>query len=1049
MRKIFSRRSALAALAVASLALMIANTDISKRVRAQADGKGASVETDSRARLKARLSSTRPDEFRDALARLIATDEPGALDVWQPALRNSEPVLRREAWKSFRQIAPHLIRKETVPQIVRIAASSDRVMNLARQSGLDATIWLSSETETIAAVPPFLIERFEKENIASTPLFDSVSEWQQARTHGDRVAQSITPGYQSQEYQVRIAVIDLSLQSAPDEGYAKWTGDPENIVFHNERLIAYLDVFPASEASDSHIREQYARRGCRVTGFYTIEEFSENVARLFPGETFGRRQKEITVSSIKPALAEGQFHNYEETLAEFTRLASEHANLARLVTLGLSYEGRRIFALKISNSPESDDPGKPDVLITGCHHAREWISVEPPVYFANQFINGYDSDDAIRHLVDNLEIWIVPILNPDGLTFSQGSPNDSADSTRLWRKTRRPVSPEGCSAGIGVDLNRNYDYQWRLPGDEPCPVYSDDVGASDNPESEIYRGNKPESEPEIKALKTLIDDPQHQFRAHLDYHNYSQLILYPWGYQPFDPPDEDTFIALASQMSREIIRVDRRTYRPTQSVDLYSTTGSSIDYAYGVNRVAAPFLIEMRPTSGRFDIPESQIEPINRENWAAARALLRWAVGPPILKSVKAYQQSRDGSFSRLVYSARWVEKDGSSSERELITDTRFPGLESGPLQVRLQFSSSMDASAPPVVRLGRSDTFDELQFASVGSNQGWQKTEYANDTWTGEAIIPPIDERQEAWRLSASASDQISLRLDALPQTIADYGVGTGRWRSYEDQNGEGSEGGVDREHLLAPTLRGEHPAIIVGSPRGGERLAGGEPFTVEWSVLGGANFVPAEQEIWLSTDGGFNYERILGGVTGNVDKVTLNLPRVPTTTARVRVAAREEKVGNSLFGDNERDFTICANVGSPAEIRFISSEFIEQSWADTSESPPRTGPSRLIINLSVANRGVIPIDDPFLRVGEVSREHVLLSRDVKSTPTLGARQSFDKDGDSFLPPGATAQVRLVLGLVSRKKFKLGVELYGVPADGQIAPASAVRVWNGKPRSR
>ncbi len=1043
MTKFFSRHSALAALAAASLALMTANMDLSRRVSAQGDGKSGSVD------LKARLASADGDQFRDALSRLSSMDEPGALGLWQAALKNPDPKLRLQAWALYRDRAALLMRKEIVPQVVRIFASSDRVRDLARESGLDVAVWSSSDEETLAAAPPFFVSRLESEGIEASVLYDSIAEWQRALKHSDE-ARRITPEYQkdSEKYQVRIAVIDLALRSAPVEGYSDWLGDAENIVMRNDRFIAYLDIFSSSINADARIDEQYTRRGYRVAGFYTTEEFSQQVASFFPGETFHRPPKEKTIfNSLSPALSEGRFHSYEETLSEFNQLAAQHPDMARVVTLGLSYEGRQIFALKISRSPDTNDAAKPDVLITGCHHAREWISVEPPVYFASQLIDGYESDDAVRHLVDNLEIWIVPIVNPDGLTYSQAAPNDSTNSVRLWRKNRRPVSLEDCGGSTGVDLNRNYDFQWRLPGDEPCPKYNDDIGGSDDPENEIFRGNRAESEPEIKAIKTLIDDPAHRFRAELDYHNFSQLILYPWGYQSFDTPDEENFVALAAQMSTAISRVEGRTYRPQQAVQLYSTTGSSIDYAYGANNVAAPFLIEMRPVNGRFDVPESQIAGINEENWAAAKVLLKWAAGPPILESVKAYQQARDGSFSKQVYSARWVGAGGG--RRQLTIETDFPGIESGPLQIRLQFSKQMNASTSPVATVSRGEGTDELRLTQRDMTEGWQKTRYANDTWTGQVDIPPKDENTNPWRLVVSAMDAMSFKLDAKPQTVADYLTGTNHWGSYEDSNGEGREGGADREHLLAPTLREDRPEIIIGSPTGGERLTRGEPFTIEWSVIGGGAFSPVEQEIWISTNGGLNYERALGGVPGQADKATVNLPVDVTSSARVRIVAIDGGQLGAIFTDGKRDFSICANVGSTIEMTFISSQRIDQSWTDTSENPPRTGSSRLVINLRVTNRGSVPILNPFLRVGELTRDHTLLSRDVKSSAAIGARQSLDAGEDALLSANESTDARIVLGLASKKKFKLGFELYGIPVDGSISGATSLRVWNGKPKSK
>jgi hypothetical protein len=1011
--------------------------------------------------LRSGLVSDNPYQFRPALEALSQLDEPGALDLWQSALAHPDAQLRREAWRLYRDRSRDLLRKEIVPKVAQVALSPDDLLALARQAGVEAVVWSSNGSETVAAAPDYLLERLGREGIAYGVLYESIAAWQQARDRGDLLAESVAPAYQTpgaqEQFEVRIAVIDLAARVAPSPGYSDWLGDVENVVMRSDSFIAYLDVFPSDGSRnwlDSHIEARYTRRGFNLAGFYTAEEFEEAASRFFPGQVFdsGARAPRPTQSELQIAGAEGKFHSYEETLAEFTQLAEQHPNVARVVNLGQSYEGRQIFALKVSNSPELNDPTKPDVLITGCYHAREWVSVEPPVYFANQLVKGYANDDSVKYLVDHLQIWIVPIVNPDGLAYSQGSANERLDSVRLWRKNRRPVSADGCKSSIGVDLNRNYSFQWRLQSDRPCPSYSDDIGGSDDSENEIFRGLKAESEPEIKALKSLIDDPDRRFRAQLDYHNYSQLVLYPWGYQTFDAPDEKTLSSLARRISDEIFKVDRKEYRPQQAIDLYATTGSSIDYAYGANQVAAPFLIEMRPASGNFNVPENQIETINKENWAGARSVLEWAAGPPILESVKAYQRGSDGNFTRLVYAANWSRsRDTDDRARQLVIETRFPGLEPGRLQLRMQFSKPMNAASNPAAALGRNATADELAFTVENGTEGWQKTLYLNDTWIGEVVIPQDEDLIRPWRLSVSAADSQSFKLDAFPQTVADYLTGTGRWGSYEDSAGEGSQGGADRQHRLSPTLKGDSLTIFVGTPNGGERLTAGEPVTVTWTLPRDSGFIPVQQQIWLSTDGGQNYAPITSDIWGIVDRFDVTLPQSATTSARLRISAREGVFGNTLFGDSATDFTIGANVSSAVNISFVSSELLNQNWADSSSelSPAATGPMRLIITLSLTNSSQVGVANPFLRVAALNRDYVLLTRDSGSRPVTGARQSIDAGDDHILSPGETVQARLIMGLTARKKFNLSVELFGVPVNGAITPGSATKIWKGKPRSR
>src|SRR5262249_20583977 len=646
--------------------------------------------------------------------------------------------------------------------------------------------------------------------------------------------------------EVRIAVVDLSHSTTPAAGYSTWLGDGEDFLLQSEQWIACLDIFPSDGSTASvsaHIAERYTKRGYQLAGFYTPAEFSSVIGRFFPGRTFnpGAASQSSRRGELAPALANGKFHSYQDALNECQAIAQAHPNLAQVVNLGTSYEGREIFALKISRNPSADDSTKPDVLITGCHHAREWISVEPPMYFANRLVNQYSADDEARYLVDHLQIWIVPVVNPDGLTYSQGSPNNQLDGVRLWRKNRRPINAEGCGSGMGVDLNRNYDYEWRLPGDQPCPYFFDDNGASDDPANEVYRGPAAGSEPELKALQVLTNDPNRHFAARIDYHNYKQLILYPWGYQVPASIDALAQSTLAKRMSDLALATSNVFYQPEQSIGLYIPTGSSTDYAYAVNRVPAPFVVELRPDCCEFNVPEEQIDPINRESWAGATAVMEWAAGPPIVQSARAYQMDQSGNFSSLVYSSRWVDVGAG---RQQIVDARFPVLQPGPIQVRLQFSKPMSTGQQPVVTLGRQAPFNELVLAQSGPGEGWQTTGYSGDTWIGEAVIPAGGDVGTSWRLSVSATDQVPLGLDGNPATPASYTAGAGGWAGYEDSAGAGSSGGADVTSILPPSLDSSRLNIRVDAPAGGERLAAGDPLRVSWTVGTGTSFVPAGEE-------------------------------------------------------------------------------------------------------------------------------------------------------------------------------------------------------------
>jgi hypothetical protein len=1023
---------------------------------------------DSETEIRSGVESLESARFLSALTDLAVLDEPGALNIWRVALSNQRADLRAAAWQRYRSIQAELNRKTSVPQVARIIASQEEVLKSASKSGLDATVWVSSPDETIAAVPPYLVERLEHSGISCEVLYDTIAEWQAARATGDAMANAITPTYMTADgqagTQIRIAVIDLSRRSQPESGFTDWLGDPEDILIRDGSRIAYMDTFQSDGSDESvaeHVERRFTRKGYSVLGYYTPEQFSTGVTRWFPGKRFnpGRPKSSDSMQGFLPFLAEGSFHSYDETRTEFRSLADSHPDLASFVQLGSSYEGREVFALKISRNVQGNDPTKPDVLITGCHHAREWISVEPPVYFANRLLNGYATDDSLRFLVDNLQIWIVPIVNPDGLTYSQGSPNDRMDLARTWRKNRRPISIGPCVTSVGVDLNRNYPFQWRLDQDSPCADYctstagclNDDIGASDDPRDEVYRGPTPESEPEIRAIKALIDDPSHRFRAQIDYHNYAQLIMYPWSFEAEESPDATVLADLADRMSNALRSVNNKLYRPEQAINLYPTTGSSADYAYGVNKVPAPFVIEMRPDCCNFNVPESDIDPIDRENWAGARPLLDWALGPPILQAVSAYSRSSDGTLN-LVYAGHWVPSAGAEQAgRELVVDTRLDRVRAGPLLVQLQFSQPMDASAPPTVTLGRSGLRDEVAVvANGGPNEGWQKTVYPNDTWIGEGVIFQDFNETDSWGLAVLAQNSFGMKTDGRPGTIADYTAGLGHWTNLEDENGEGFNGGFDLSHSLAPTLRDDFPGIFIATPAGGERFAGADTIELAWTVAKGESFDPAQQTLFFSTDAGRSFATVASSIPGFTDKFAFSLPAVATTGARFRIQAIDRSTGNSVFGESRGDFTIGTNVGSGVDIAFVSSEKTDLSWSDmTQDGETIGGSSRLTINLSMHNRGTVPIINPFLVISQLNKGNILLSRDPSSRVATGARQTIDTGSDNILSPGGSAQVHLLIGLVANKKFKTTVEMYGVPSGGAIAPAGAVKVWKAKPGNR
>ena len=302
----------------------------------------------------------------------------------------------------------------------------------------------------------------------------------------------------------------------------------------------------------------------------------------------------------------GAFHSYGELERDLFALEQAYPHLAKVYDVGDSHEMRNIYALKISDNVEIEEEGEARAIILGCHHAREWISVEVPYYIAEHLCANYAADPLIRSLVDRSEVWIVPLVNPDGLEYT-------IHFYRYWRKNTR----NNGDGSYGVDPNRNYGFRWGY----------DDEGSSPDPFSYVYRGPGSFSEPETRAVRDLID--QKKFEVLISYHSYSQVILYPWGYTAVPSEIDALFEEMAGEMAGRMAAVNGRVYAyGAAGSSLYLTNGDTVDWAFGEKGIPA-FTIELPPVDfllGAFVNPEEDIRPIVNENIPAMLYVIDWAI---------------------------------------------------------------------------------------------------------------------------------------------------------------------------------------------------------------------------------------------------------------------------------------------------------------------------------------------------------------------------------------------------------------------------------------
>jgi hypothetical protein len=288
-------------------------------------------------------------------------------------------------------------------------------------------------------------------------------------------------------------------------------------------------------------------------------------------------------------------------------LAGLYPDLISFFDAGTSIEGREIWGVRIT-APGNPD-ARPEIAFTGTQHAREWVSPMTVTYIIEQLVTGYGIDADVTNSLDNIEFHIIPIVNPDGYDYSWADPDN-----RLWRKNRR----DNAGACDGVDLNRNWDYEW---GGE---------GSSGNECSETYRGTAPLSEPEsadVAAYLATLDN----LEAHIDYHSYGEWILYPWSYTNQLPDNVAIYDCVSKDIKQAIYDVHQTTYTDGPGYDtLYPAAGVIPDHVHG-NLGAWSWTIELRPLGqggGGFLLPEEQILPTAEENLPGVIALAKSILAP-------------------------------------------------------------------------------------------------------------------------------------------------------------------------------------------------------------------------------------------------------------------------------------------------------------------------------------------------------------------------------------------------------------------------------------
>jgi len=256
----------------------------------------------------------------------------------------------------------------------------------------------------------------------------------------------------------------------------------------------------------------------------------------------------------------GGYLTYDEMLAELDAMYAQYPNIITAkepISTFLTHEGLPIYHVRISDNPNSNEVGEPNVLYSAIHHAREPMSLLETIFYMWYLLENYGTDDEVTYLVDHMQMVFVPCINVDGYKYNeQTDPNGGG----MWRKNRK----NNGGGSYGVDLNRNYSYGWGT------------TGVDFNTNSDVYPGTGAFSEPETQAMQWLVEN--YDFETAFNAHTYGPSILFPIGTTNAEFADHHDYI---QDFTNHMTHLNG--YVAMKSSGLYPASGDSDDYMYKVD----------------------------------------------------------------------------------------------------------------------------------------------------------------------------------------------------------------------------------------------------------------------------------------------------------------------------------------------------------------------------------------------------------------------------------------------------------------------------------
>lgn len=398
------------------------------------------------------------------------------------------------------------------------------------------------------------------------------------------------------------------------------THDYVDIRMHGSQISPLLGLLP---------------RSLQTSYFTLISDLADAIYKSLPKEDFSHGSGPRSLLGAAPSaltISDNMFfmtyHPLRVVIQWMQLLESIFPEHVKFMSIGKSSEGRDIPALRVGHpgADAGDGPRKTMVIAAGLH-AREWISTTTANYVAWALITEFNRDPLITKFLHHFDVVFIPALNPDGMEYSW-------QTDRLWRKSRQETSLRMCK---GYDLDRSFGF-----GSGSQHVQTD-------PCSEDYGGEEPFEAVEAAVLskwsKDQIAHHNVQFVGMIDFHSYSQQVLFPYAYTcAVAPPNLENLEELAAGIAKSIrltsgefyavspacdaAMVAEKTGKPLARTRINEGAGSAMDWFYQELKAHFSYQIKLRDHGiYGFLLPEEEIIPTGQEMFYVMKYVADYMLG--------------------------------------------------------------------------------------------------------------------------------------------------------------------------------------------------------------------------------------------------------------------------------------------------------------------------------------------------------------------------------------------------------------------------------------